>query len=383
MRSCSLLYVKKIKTAMARIVFVLSLLIALTVSCQKDDTQGGKDDFDRELMLKNYAENLIVPAYRDAQLAVNQLITAIEALAGSPTPQQLASAQSAWVNAYGEWMHANAFNLGPAAEQGLNRSLSEEIATFPVAVQKIEAAISAGQFNFNDFNRDARGFLALEYLLFADPGTSPEAVVALLQSQPSRQTYLLQCARNLQSRLNTVVQAWDNGYTATFTSNAGTDVGSSTSMLYNEFVKAFETNKNLKIELPLGSRPGQTQAEPMRVEAYYSGKSADFLNIHLTAIENIYRGRSKNGTDGPGFKDYLETVTGGPALVEATRSQWEKVLAAAGGLPAGTRLSDLIVNNPQPVRDLQLELQKHVRFFKSDMSSLLGIAITYSSGDGD
>lgn len=383
MRSCSFLYVKKIKTAMARIVFVLSLLIALTVSCQKDDTQGGKDDFDRALMLKNYADNLIVPAYRDAQLAVNQLIVAIEALAGSPAPQQLASAQSAWVNAYGEWMYANAFNLGPAAEQGLSRSLSEEMATFPVAVQKIESAISAGQFNFNDFNRDARGFLALEYLLFAEPGTSPEAVVALLQSQPSRQAYLLQCARNLQSRLNTVVQAWETGYTATFISNAGTDIGSSTAVLYNEFVKAFETNKSLKIELPLGSRPGQTQAEPTRVEAYYSGKSADFLNIHLTAIENIYRGRSKNGTDGPGFEDYLETVTGGPALVEVTLRQWEKVRAAAGSLPAGTRLSDLIVNNPQPVRDLQLELQKHVRFFKSDMSSLLGIAITYSSGDGD
>ncbi len=383
MCSCSLLYVKKIKIAMARIVFVLSLLMVLTGSCKKDDVNGGKDDFDRALMLKNYADNLIVPAYRDAQLAVNQLITAIETLAGSPDPQQLASAQSAWVNAYGEWMYANAFNLGPAAEQGLSRSLSEEIATFPVSAQKIEAAISAGQFNFNDFNRDARGLLALEYLLFAAPGTSPEAVVALLQSQPARQTYLLQCARNIQSRLNTVVQAWDNGYTATFTSNAGTDVGSSTSMLYNEFVKSFETNKNMKIELPLGSRPGQTQAEPQLVEAYYSGKSADFLKIHLTAIENIYRGRSKNGTDGPGFKDYLQTVTGGTALVESTLAQWEKVLAAANSLPAGTSLADLIINNPQPVRDLQLELQKHVRFFKSDMSSLLGIAITYSSGDGD
>lgn len=368
---------------MSRILSLLIVLSALASSCEKDKVNGDSEAFDRGLMLKNYAENLIVPAYQDAQASVNQMVGALEAFAGDATLPKLESAQDAWASAYGEWMYANAFNVGPAAEQGLNRSMFEEVSTFPVSASKINAAIDAGQFNFNDFNRDARGFLALEYLLFGGQDVSNEAVLSLFQNQASRKTYLTACAANIQARINAVLSEWENGYMETFVSNDGTDVGSSTAQLYNEFVKSFEANKNFKIELPLGKRPGQTQAEPQLVEAYYSGKSLDFLKIHLAAIENIYLGRSKSGADGPGFKDYLESVTGGPELVASTLSQWGRVMDAADNIPTTASLSELMAQNPQPVEDLRLELQKHTRFFKSDMSSLLGIAITFSSGDGD
>jgi uncharacterized protein len=56
-------------------------------------------------------------------------------------------------------------------------------------------------------------------------------------------------------------------------------------------VKSFETIKNLKLELPLGKRPGQTQVEPSLVEGYYSGNSTGILAYHLNAIENIYLGK--------------------------------------------------------------------------------------------
>jgi uncharacterized protein len=372
----------KNEIAMGRRLFFLILLSAVIGSCNEGDAVDDPK-FDRALMLKNYAENLIVPAYRDVQASVDQLVSALDTFSGDITLQNLESAQSAWTHAYGEWMHANAFNVGPAAEEGLNKSLQEEISTFPASTDKINAAISSGQFNFNDFNRDARGFLALEYLLFAGQEVSNDDVLDLFQSQASRKAYLTQCALNIRSRINAVVSEWENGYQATFLSRAGTDVGSSASQLYNEFVKSFEATKNFKIGLPLGKRPGQTMAEPQLVEAYYSGQSLDFLKLHLTAIENIYFGKSKNGTSGPSFKDYLESVTGGPALVESTLSQWEAVLDAFDDVPTSSSLSELIENNAQPVEDLHLELQKHTRFFKSDMSSLLGIAITFSSGDGD
>ncbi|MDV7399799.1 imelysin family protein, partial [Arthrospira platensis SPKY1] len=108
--------------------------------------------------------------------SVNQLVSILETFSGDLTLQNLESAQNAWTDAYGEWMHANAFNVGPAAEQGLNKSMFEEISTFPVSTAKINAAISSGQFNFNDFNRDARGFLTLEYLLFEGQEVSNDAV---------------------------------------------------------------------------------------------------------------------------------------------------------------------------------------------------------------
>ncbi|MDV7395345.1 imelysin family protein, partial [Arthrospira platensis SPKY1] len=81
--------------------------------------------FDRALMLKNYAENLIVPAYRDVQASVDALVSALETFSADITLQNLENAQNAWINAYGEWMYANAFNVGPAAEEGLNKRSEE------------------------------------------------------------------------------------------------------------------------------------------------------------------------------------------------------------------------------------------------------------------
>jgi hypothetical protein len=42
-----------------------------------------------------------------------------------------------------------------------------------------------------------------------------------------------------------------------------------------------------------------------------------------------------------------------------------------------------IQTSPQALIDIHTELQKNTKNFKSEMSSLLGIAITYASGDGD
>jgi uncharacterized protein len=369
----------KTRAIMKKFSGIILMSIALFIGCKKK--QVDEPEFDRQELLKNYAENLIVPAYKDARNSLNILITELEAFSTNLTVQQLESAQSAWVNAYNEWQYASIYNIGPAAEQGLSRTLVEEIATFPVSSLKIEDIIATSTYNFGDFNRDARGFLAIEYLLFY--GIDNQAIVTNFQNQSFRSTYLIDCANHIKTKIDAVISQWDGAYKNEFITNNGTDVGSSASQLYNAFVKSFETNKNFKIELPMGLRPGQTQAEPQLVEAFYSGKSLLFITTHLTAIEKIYYGKSKTGSDGIGFKEYLESVEGGPALVSATLAQWANVISSLNTIPTSHALSQLITDNPQPIDNFRVELQKHTRYFKSDMSSLLGIAITFSSGDGD
>jgi hypothetical protein len=51
-------------------------------------------------------------------------------------------------------------------------------------------------------------------------------------------------------------------------------------------------------------------------------------------------------------------------------------------LPA-SNLSTAISNDFNRVDEVHTELLKLTRFYKSDLSSLIGIAVTYSSGDGD
>lgn len=354
--------------------------VVFLAGCGDDDNKPA--DFDRQGLLTHYAQNLIVPAYEALSAEAEVLKQKVDAFTVTPSAVALTEARQAWIRAYTTWQGANGYNFGPAGESGIRKGLIEEVGTFPASESKIEAAIAANDNSLNNFDRDARGFLAIEYLLFGLNGASAEEVAAAFAGSGPRRDYLNALTANLTSRIDAVVAEW-GAYGAEFTANKGTDAGSSISVLYNEFVKSFESCKNFKVGLPAGKRPGQTQPEPQLVEAYYSGVSLATLKAHLKAVEAIYYGQGANGVAGLSFKDYLNSVAGGPELVALTEAQWQNVMAALDAVPADRPLAALAAEDNPQLDALHTELQKHTRFFKSDMSSLLGIAITFSSGDGD
>lgn len=353
------------------------LLFAIGFSSCNNKDDDKSDDFDRKSLLKNYSNNIIIPAYKSSLDLSNELKDAITSFNNNPTEATLSTAQQKWKDAYKAWQLASGFNFGPAAEEGLSKSLNEEIATFPVNEVKIENAVESQIVN--DFNRDARGFLAIEYLLF----NSDKNVTLDEFENQKRKTYLNLLINQISDRISSVYDQWNGLYSISFIENTGTDAGSSVSLLYNDFVKDFETLKNFKVELPLGNRPGQTSVEPELVEAYYSGESITMIGEKLNAINNVYFGKNKEGVEGIGFKTYLENVEGGSALIDATTLQWNNVMAAYNNIPKNISMSQQIESSPALIEAFQVELQKQIRFFKSDMSSILGIAITYASGDGD
>lgn len=368
---------------MKKILIVFSIVLFSLSACKRDDNANKDNGFDRSKMLVHLADNLIIPSYEQAIHAVSNLQSALLQFENEKSIEKLQLAQAAWKAAYEEWQYATLYNFGPASEQGLSKSLREEIATFPVSESKIALILNGGSFSFSDFNRDARGFLAVEYLLFQGTTVSNDSVLTLFTTQNKRLEYGKACVEAISTRLSSVLNEWKNNYQKSFIKEIGTDVGSSTALLYNEFVKSFETIKNIKIELPLGKRPGQIKEEPQLVEAYYSGYSLDFLKAHIQAIENFYFGKNREGIEGTGFKHYVESVTGGKELVTSTINQWNEVTNALSAIPTQLPLSETLLSDPSSVDAFRIALQKHTRFFKSDMSSLLGIAITYSSGDGD
>jgi predicted lipoprotein len=360
------------------------LLAALLLLFNACDSAGGPDtpNFDRKAMLQDYVTNLIRPAYGDLRAKAQTLYDAAQTFQSAPSLSALQSLQNAWQATALVWQYANAYNFGPAGEEGLRKSLVEEIGTFPASSAKIDAVIAAGAWNLNDFNRDARGLPAIEYLIFSATGDDA-AILAAFNATPARGQYLTALTQDLLTRVTAVHDAWLGSHATTFVENAGTDAGSSTSLLYNEMLRSFEAMKNFKLGLPMGKRPGQTMAEPQLVEAPYSGASLLLLRNHFNAVEDIWRGKNAAGADGIGFREYLEKVEGGPALIQSTEAQMAAVRAAFDAVPDSPVLSEQITQSPAAVEALYTEIQKLTRYLKSDMSSLLGIAITYSSGDGD
>ena len=361
-------------------VFLAGLLF-LSSSCITPESTDSGNVFDRKAMLARYAEQFIEPAFAELRRSTSELHAKAGSYADAPSPAALSAARKAWAEAMLSWQQANAFNFGPAGESGLRKTLLEEIATFPVSENKIEQAIARGDHRFDNFDRDARGLLALEYLLFGK-GQGDDALSQAFSLSPTRKTHLKALSGHLKERAEEVAAAW-TAYRESFIANAGTDAGSSTSLLYNAFVQSYEHLKNFKVGLPAGKRPGQTKAEPQLVEGYYSGLSLPLLKSHFNALENLYLGRSATGVAGTGFREYLDSVEGGPALVALTLAQLQAVRKALESVPGEVPFSQLVASAHPSVESLHTELQKLTRFFKSDMSSLLGISITYNSGDGD
>ncbi|MEM6264455.1 MAG: imelysin family protein [Bacteroidota bacterium] len=358
---------------------ILALLLAagllFITGCDddSDDDEPTSTEFDRAVMLANYADNLIVPAYETSISKASDLATAINTFLANPTAQTLPAAQTAWTEAYSAWQSTSAYNFGPA--ENSFGTLLEDIGTYPVDANLTEAYIAAGDTSFGNFDRDTRGYLTAEYLLF-----STDAATQLAQSA-NRRAYLRSVVRNIVESLSGTRSGWDS-YRAEFVASVGTDAGSSTAVLYNEFVKNFEAVKNFKVGLPLGKRPGQTQTEPQNVEALYSGQSKEMFKLNFASVERIYKGESE-GTTGPGLADFLRSVVGGEDLYNATLAQIEVVKKAEQALPANQTWRELVESNSTEADTYHTELQRLTRFFKSDMSSLLGIAITFDSGDGD
>lgn len=334
------------------------------------------DGFDRPAFLAFMADAQIVPAYEAAADALGNLETAILAFTTNPDGATLAQAQEQWLLANLAWQDAQMFNFGPA--ENSFGTLAEDLGTFPADTTRIEQLIAAGDTSLANFDRDTRGFAGADYLLHQ----GEEAYrLAGFQQDPLRRAYLRAVTRDLRERLQNVLDEWSS-YRSEFIANDGSDAGSSVSLLYNNFVGSFEALKNFKVGLPAGKRPGQVAAEPNLVEAPYSGTSLPLLIRHFERVVDLWEGIPMAGNTRLGWRDYLESVVGGDALIAATREQIQAVETAIAAMPFES-LSQAIENEAPQVEALHTELQKLTRFFKSDMSSLLGISITYDSGDGD
>ena len=177
-------------------------------------------DFDRGMMLANWADNIILPSYESFLGSVSVLKSDFEAFQNNPNATTLENLSTSWLDSYKGWQRISMFEIGPAEQDGLRLNIN----TYPTDVALVEQYVASGTYDFTlPSNRDAKGFPALDYLLNG-LGEDEQAILEVYTSASSGPKYLQyfeDVLTDIASRVQAVADAWAGGYRSTFVQNDG------------------------------------------------------------------------------------------------------------------------------------------------------------------
>ena len=357
-------------------------LIPFACKKKKDKEQ----EYDRTTMLTNIGTQIIVPSYLDVKVQTQTLYTAAQTFTTTPDATNLSALQDAWKTAASSWKRAETYTFAYAGDN----SIASKVDAWPTNPTVIESEISGSNTLTESYisatGTTRKGFPAIEYLIYDASGNA--AVLDKFTTQSNyqrRQQYLLAVTADIRTKAADTYTSWNpNGanYVSTFISNSSTDAGSSVTLLLNAMVQNLEVVKNEKLGIPLGKKSSGT-LHPELVEAKLSAMSISHIKNNLQALENLYRGKA-NGVDGQGFDDYLTFVKAdfdGVPLADKISEQFASCYTAIDAITPP--LDNSITAENAKCETAYLELKKLVVLMKLDMSSQLGILITFSDNDGD
>jgi predicted lipoprotein len=356
-------------------------VIIILFSCSKtnnnDNTNPPGNTGDSALV--NIGTNLILVSYQDLAVKTAAMDAAVTAFVQAPDATKLSSAQAAFKSAYLSWETCSGYEFGPAADQSL---ATNTINVFPTDTAIIKTNISSGSYTIDGIgNLKAQGFPALDFLLFSTDNNAVLSRFTTDAAATNAKKYLSAVAASLKTKSAATLAAWTGGYITTFKNATGVNAGSSLSLLVNAFVYDFDVVlKTYKLGVPFGKFGATAVPQaPAKVEAWYSRISLQLMIQQVKALQAIYLG----GT-GYGFDDKViasKAQKNAVALNDVITAQFNTLLAKLNAL--SDPLAAAIVNNNAAVSDAYTEAGKLVVLLKVDLSSALGIKISFQDDDGD
>jgi predicted lipoprotein len=367
--------------------FVLLLVALVTFSCQKQTGTNPEPtgSVDRKALLTYWADSLVRPGYQRFGDKFGVLKTKAAAFTAAPTTATLLEARQAWQQAYVEWQRVEMYEFGPAETVSLRNHFN----IFPTDARGIDRNISSGSYNLAlGMAIPQQGFPALDYLLNG-VAANDAAIAQQFATSAAHRRYLTDVVTKMDQTFGTVNAQWNSGYRDTFINNAGTDANSSLSRMVNAYSLYYEKFLRAgKVGIPagvlLGSASSATNPLPDKIEAYYHRGT---LPVQLATTAHAAVQQFFNGREGqPSLKSYLNAVgakdsRSGQALSSIISAQFATSFQQLNALAP-----DLYVTvqsrNADAVASFN-EMQKAVRLIKVDMTSALGITVTYVDNDGD
>ena len=368
------------------ILTIFSIFLIIACSSESDENQNQVADFDRSSILKNYADNIIIPRYNNFKADLDALKTVVDEFASNPNSANFDKVHNQWFNAYKTWQHVEMFNIGKAEQiMYYNR-----INTYPVDELRINENINSKRYDLSNANDwSSQGLSGVDYMLHGIEDNK-EKIIQKYVDDVNYGDYLKNLLIIMTTSTDDIVQDWPT-YKDTFVQSSGNSNSSSLNMITNDFVYYFEKGLRAnKIGIPAGVYSGGNTL-PSKIEAYYSSKnsfqdiSKDLAKEALIASENLFLGKSTNGVNGPSLKTYLDYIYNADVnkenLSPIISSNFQKAKEAIDLLDSN--LVNQINNDKTKMLNAFDKLQAIVVNMKTNMLSLLSIQVDYIDADGD
>jgi hypothetical protein len=221
-------------------------------------------------------------------------------------------------------------------------------------------------------------------------GISKDEIIQKYKDDSNYGDYLENLLAIMTSNTADIIQDWST-YRNTFVQSSGNSNTSSLNILTNDFIYYFEKGlRTNKVAIPVGYFSGGNIL-PEKIEAYYSSKnsfeevSKDLAKEALIASENLFVGKSSNGSTGASLKTYLDYLHSNDVSKENLSpiiiNNFQKANDALDQL--NENFIDQINTDKSKMLNTFDKLQAIVVNLKTDMLSLLSIQVDYIDADGD
>ncbi|WP_415191483.1 imelysin family protein [Psychroserpens sp.] len=371
---------------MKKIVLSLFIITLFTACTESDDTGSGStsDGFNRQAMLTNWADNIIIPAFEDLSADLGTLTVAKDDFVATPNQTTLDAVRSSWLEAYKTWQYVEMFTVGKAEE--INYTFQMNI--YPTNVTDIQSNINSGSYDLaNVNNNDAVGFPAVDYMLFGIADGDAEILNAYntVSNFEANKTYVSDLVDQMQSLTTTVLSDWTANYRDVFVNSTANTATSATNKLTNDFIFYYEKGLRAnKFGIPAGVF--STVSFNDKVEAFYNKEASKTLALEaLKAVQDFFNGQAYNSTaSGESFNSYLQylsTVNGSEDLGALINTQLNTAESKIQLLD--NNFSQQIDTDNNKMLEAYNELQKAVVLIKVDMIQSMNISVDFVDADGD
>ena len=353
---------------------IVLLLLLVIVGCSTDNANN-HPDYDRSSVLADQANNIIGPNFSVLATSCESLENSINTLIADPSLSHLEDARNALLDARTAFQKCTPYSsFGPSNSYALRNELN----TFPSDTALIEQNIASGEYVLGSVSTlDAQGFPAIEYMLWSG---NDDDILNALTNENNRLDYLTALSARCQEISSTVSDEWTS-YSTMYIQQDGTDVGSSLGMVVNSLNLDFEKFiRDGKVGIPLGIR-SLGNPLPGHVEAPYSGNSKALLTASLEGLLQLIEGSEGSSYSLSTYMDHVGAQHSGTELSGVIRNHINDLMNQVNAIDRP--LEVWLVEEAGAADQLYTDLQQLVVYLKVDMTSSLGILISYQDTDGD